>query len=61
VCLGSGAGLSAGAGGWSYGQWYAKFCKFGQYKTLAEFEAEMATWDESMSVARGNIRLRVMR
>lgn len=37
------------------GQWYARFCKFGQFKTLAEFEAEMASWDESMSIARGNM------
>lgn len=40
------------------GQWYAKFCKFGQFKTLAEFEAEMATWDESMSMARGDLMKR---
>lgn len=31
------------------GQWYAHFCKFGQYATLAQFEAEMATWDEDLS------------
>ncbi|WP_202806742.1 hypothetical protein, partial [Kribbella catacumbae] len=40
------------------GQWYAKFCKFGQFKTLAEFEAEMATWDETMSIARGELMKR---
>jgi hypothetical protein len=37
------------------GMWYAKFCKFGRFKTLAEFEAEMLSWDESMSVARGEM------
>lgn len=40
------------------GQWYAKFCKFGKFKTLAEFEAEMASWDEFSSIARGNIMRR---
>ena len=27
------------------GQWYRKFCSFGEYQTLADFEREMGTWD----------------
>ena len=27
------------------GGWYRKFCSFGKYNTLADFEQEMSTWD----------------
>jgi hypothetical protein len=37
-----GPGQKAGAGG---GQWYRKFCSFGTYNTLADFEKEMSGWD----------------
>lgn len=40
------------------GQWFAHFCKFGQYATLAQFEAEMATWDEFSTMARGDMMRR---
>ncbi|NEA36813.1 hypothetical protein [Streptomyces sp. SID13031] len=37
-----GPGQKAGGSG---GGWYRKFCSFGKYNTLADFESEMGTWD----------------
>jgi len=36
------------------GHWYRKFCSFGDYQTLADFEAEMSTWD-AMNMRRSNM------
>jgi hypothetical protein len=36
------------------GHWYRKFCSFGDYQTLADFEREMGTWD-AMNMQRSNM------
>ncbi len=40
------------------GQWYAHFCRFGEFDTLAQFEAEMASWDDYDSIKRNEIMRR---
>ena len=39
------------------GHWYTKFCSFGEYKTLADFENEMGTWD-AMNTRQSNMMQR---
>lgn len=34
------------------GQWYVRFCKFGSYATLAQWEAATAAWDDTSNVKR---------
>lgn len=40
------------------GQWYVRFCRFGNYATLAQFEAETATWDDKSFMKRQNFMRR---
>ncbi|GAA2799588.1 hypothetical protein GCM10010522_16590 [Kribbella solani] len=40
------------------GQWYARFCKFGRFATLEQFEAETAGWDETGSIKRTDLMRR---
>lgn len=44
-------GQQAGGSG---GQWYRKFCSFGDYQTLADFEQEMSGWD-AMNMRQSNM------
>ncbi|GAB3947700.1 hypothetical protein GCM10029976_077460 [Kribbella albertanoniae] len=34
------------------GQWYAHYCRFGEFDTLEKFEAEMAGWDDFDNIKR---------
>ncbi|MFB6726380.1 hypothetical protein ACFCV3_39795 [Kribbella sp. NPDC056345] len=34
------------------GQWYAHYCRFGEFDTLDKFEAEMAGWDDYDNIKR---------
>ncbi|HEY0688804.1 MAG TPA: hypothetical protein VGD71_07150 [Kribbella sp.] len=49
-----GAGQKADGNG---GHWYRKFCSFGDYNTLADFEREMAGWD-AMNMRQSNMMRR---
>lgn len=46
-----GAGQKADGDG---GHWYRKFCRFGDYQTLADLQREMGTWDV-MNMQRSNM------
>jgi hypothetical protein len=46
-----GAGQKADGDG---GHWYRKFCSFGDYNTLADFEREMSGWD-AMDMRKSNM------
>jgi hypothetical protein len=46
-----GAGQKADGDG---GHWYRKFCSFGDYQTLADFEREMSGWD-AMNMRQSNM------
>jgi hypothetical protein len=39
------------------GHWYRKFCSFGEYQTLADFEREMSGWD-AMNIRQSNMMRR---
>jgi hypothetical protein len=49
-----GAGQKADGDG---GHWYRKFCSFGDYNTLADFEREMSGWD-AMDMRKSNMMQR---
>jgi hypothetical protein len=49
-----GAGQKADGNG---GHWYRKFCSFGDYQTLADFEREMGGWD-AMNMRQSNMMRR---
>ncbi|GAA0609492.1 hypothetical protein HPO96_29115 [Kribbella sandramycini] len=40
------------------GMWYARFCKFGDFQTLEQFEAEMASWGDFDSIRRNEMMRR---
>ncbi|MFB6726383.1 hypothetical protein ACFCV3_39810 [Kribbella sp. NPDC056345] len=40
------------------GQWYAHYCRFGEFDTLAQFEAEMAGWDDYDNIRRNEMMRR---
>lgn len=40
------------------GMWHAHFCKVGKFDTLEEFEAEMASWGDFMTMARSEMMRR---
>jgi len=40
------------------GQWYARFCKFGNFATLDQFETETASWDDTSNIRRGELMRR---
>lgn len=37
------------------GMWHAHFCKVGQFDTLEEFETEMASWGDFMTMSKGQL------
>lgn len=49
-----GAGQKADGDG---GHWYRKFCSFGEYNTLADFQREMSGWD-AMNMRQSNMMQR---